>query len=442
MASAAVDASEYFVNKDTSKETLADSVFSKGFIAEKLAENHHMLRSMLQKLLKIREMAANDICGAKGFCSQIYHIVVLLESSNGMMEEKISVILKVFSNERIENLLNTWGDTNGSNGEGNISVWKPDKEMIDKVRKIHNIECDFYNHFRKISKDILPLPEIYYTQKTDMATNKPGIIIMEDLTEKAYMVPLSKGLTVQQVKNVVECLAKFHYYLLCEADQSWKETFKKSIFEGEFKDCAEAAIMGVALNCNREVFEEPLKRLRKAVDYEFGMYCYKGCAAEVGLPVLLVHGDLWSNNLMWKRQENGKLSDNVAAIIDWQILYKGNFTLDIARLIVICCDSDVRLELESCIVEHYYEIFSHLMLTAGKEMGYNLEQLKKAYQYASINMAFVLCYESSCYKQSIEGEDSADESTNEKLERFWKRARSALDDTVNMLQKVAPEWLT
>ncbi|KAI1700262.1 ecdysteroid kinase domain-containing protein [Ditylenchus destructor] len=421
MATVSSDLPEHFSNKNTAKETICGTEFSKEFVVEKLAETHPTFREKLHSS-KIREVTAKDICGAKGFCSKIYRIVAIFENSNETLEQKISVVMKVFTTD-------------------NLSEWNADEIMMDKVRQLHNIECAAYNYLGNVPKDVLPLPEVYYTQESDIAASNPGIIIMEDLTEKACMVPLSKGLSVDQVKNVVGHLAKFHHYLLCGADQSWRDCFGKSVLEGAFKDCAEVAVIGAAVNCNREVFEEPLKRLRKAVDPMWsGFYCHKEGTAE-DLPELLVHGDLWLNNLMWKRKSDGKHSDDIASIIDWQNLYKGKMTLDIARLVVICCDADVRHALEACIVEHYYEALSRMMQSSGKVMGYSLEQLKKAYQYSSLAMTVVMCNESPFYKLSVEGEDTVDESTEDKLERFWKRVRSVLDDTIQTLELIAPEWL-
>lgn len=37
------------------------------------------------------------------------------------------------------------------------------------------------------------------------------------------------------------------------------------------------------------------------------------------MPEVLQHGDTWVNNIMFEKNPDGSLGDNVAAFIDWQI---------------------------------------------------------------------------------------------------------------------------
>ena len=50
--------------------------------------------------------------------------------------------------------------------------------------------------------------------------------------------------------------------------------------------------------------------------------------------------------------------------------------MDIARLVMLCCETEVRRELESSILDYYYNEFSQLMSESGKKVEYNLEQVK------------------------------------------------------------------
>ncbi len=35
---------------------------------------------------------------------------------------------------------------------------------------------------------------------------------------------------------------------------------------------------------------------------------------------ILVHGDMWMNNIMWYKSDDGKsATDRLAAIVDWQV---------------------------------------------------------------------------------------------------------------------------
>jgi hypothetical protein len=50
-----------------------------------------------------------------------------------------------------------------------------------------------------------------------------------------------------------------------------------------------------------------------------------------GIPPCIVHGDLYAPNILWQKDAEGQISDQLGAIIDWQMvgtwhmnLFKGN----------------------------------------------------------------------------------------------------------------------
>ncbi|VDM26658.1 unnamed protein product [Toxocara canis] len=71
----------------------------------------------------------------------------------------------------------------------------------------------------------------------------------------------------------------------------------------------------------------------------------------LGIPPVIVHGDLWNANLIWKKH-NGKRT--LAAIIDWQMAHPGCAAEDIARIICCALTSKDRREHWRDILEYYY----------------------------------------------------------------------------------------
>jgi aminoglycoside/choline kinase family phosphotransferase len=136
--------------------------------------------------------------------------------------------------------------------------------------------------------------------------------------------------------------------------------------------------------------EEPLRRLDKCFRKEFFDFCHKDFPAQLGIPRMLAHGDLWTNNLLWKKSANGDETDELAAIIDWQVVFAGCVTTDISRMTVVCCDAGERHELEAYIVEFYYEELKRLMTKdGGKQLDFSLESLKRAYAMAAVNQSII-----------------------------------------------------
>jgi hypothetical protein len=100
---------------------------------------------------------------------------------------------------------------------------------------------------------------------------------------------------------------------------------------------------------------------------------------------ILNQGDSWTNNIMFRLAEDGSVMDEIAAIIDWQIIFESKFLLclshkhtrlanpfhDIARFMCICADGDVRREVERKAVDLMYDITSE----GVEKMAYTREQV-------------------------------------------------------------------
>ena len=47
-----------------------------------------------------------------------------------------------------------------------------------------------------------------------------------------------------------------------------------------------------------------------------------------GLHPVLAHGDLWSDNIMWKKSDGGDDSVEIYALYDWQVVHYGKAIFD------------------------------------------------------------------------------------------------------------------
>ncbi len=68
---------------------------------------------------------------------------------------------------------------------------------------------------------------------------------------------------------------------------------------------------------------------------------------------VILHGDLWSNNIMFKYDDNGDVEDTV--IVDFQICYFGPPVLDVTYCLYTSSNNDVT-ELDwDMLAQHYYD---------------------------------------------------------------------------------------
>ena len=107
------------------------------------------------------------------------------------------------------------------------------QKWIQDMADMHARECNFYSTFGKLG--VIPLAECYYTQELCADTRASGIIILEDLTQRAYMDRLEEGLSKQKVENIVKYIAAFHKFVICTEDRKeLVKNFKELPFD--YKD--------------------------------------------------------------------------------------------------------------------------------------------------------------------------------------------------------------
>lgn len=62
----------------------------------------------------------------------------------------------------------------------------------------------------------------------------------------------------------------------------------------------------------------------------------------LGIKPVLSHGDYWSKNIIFKRDNKGRASSRVHSILDWQNSHVGTGINDIARFILTSCSAQVQ----------------------------------------------------------------------------------------------------
>lgn len=224
---------------------------------------------------------------------------------------------------------------------------------------------------------VIPMPICYAFEK--FTGSSTGFIILEDLSGNAAILHgVDKGvLSLEKVLNVVEVLANFHVWSLSTdiplseyfgTAQDYKENW------GVWLECAKSAIVAIK-NAYPEEFGDV--NVEKALHYfEFDNFL-KLQNNYIGIvPPVLVHGDFWSNNIMFKiNPSNGQLTDEVCAVLDWSSSWMGSCMNDFGRL--FSCFPVEFLETHSdTILQKYYNTVKS---KCGPKFTASYHDIKKLY---------------------------------------------------------------
>jgi hypothetical protein len=141
------------------------------------------------------------------------------------------------------------------------------------------------------------------------------------------------------------------------------------------------------------------------------------------MPPVLVHADLWPGNLLWEKKDDEE-EPKMLAILDWQCLHAGrflesykaynahyippsplrkkfnflgSFTTDLAVLIGVSMDGEVRRKEEIAILDYFYQkLQEYKKLVNDVEVNVTFEQFKNSYKkslrYAVLPMLMTVVF--------------------------------------------------
>uniref|UniRef100_A0AC34RAT8 CHK kinase-like domain-containing protein n=1 Tax=Panagrolaimus sp. JU765 TaxID=591449 RepID=A0AC34RAT8_9BILA len=342
--------------------------FTLGWLLNSLKNDKEFHENFDQKILK--SFDAKDISVGKGFFSTVLKIVLEFEN-----DEKYSTILKIPGTE-------SWDNANSDIMNEGEEKKIGERNLVDVIIQMHETECDFYEYLSEYIPEILP--KVFHSQKW-IKNEQLGCFHMEDLSIRCKNLNFTETLTIPQFKNVIDWLAYFHSKLF--VNDEWKGKFTKQTkfftYTAGIFEAVIPKIVSVLKNGKndvvRELENEKFKKIvsnQKFIDYAF-LESYK----DHNLPALLTHADLWASNIMFKKCEKGNISENVGALLDWQVANEGNFLFDFVRLMQISLDGDVRRQMENEIFDFYIDQLNGYLENLGKEkVKFTAEQLKEAYE--------------------------------------------------------------
>ncbi|KAK0421398.1 hypothetical protein QR680_015213 [Steinernema hermaphroditum] len=398
---------------------LADSPYTISWFLKILSESSPEFCELLRKY-ELKSVSALNISGGKGFISKVYKCDIEFEG----LEHPHEVVLKVPGVDAIKDV------DKAIISEGDTS--KINDQKIQHFIRFHNQECLFYNKYAdKIAG--FPMVQMYDTGNWVVDKTR-GYLLMESMVGAAETYSIFQGFSKKQMLKIAEHLAHFHKHFLCMPDQSWTEELPLHLFQSPGAlDFVEALLKKLSA-MKPAIFEDRIKHvLGFSNSLKFHKYTTYDVYKDFGLPTVLTHGDMWTNNILWRKD-----SDEVAAFIDFQICHAGSPALDIARVLVLCSDGDVRREHEVDILKQYYRTLKRLLEIDGKSIEFTFQQLEGAYRVHLINQTIHLLFMVPffCCGDHDENMKPIWEARTEKL---MMRALFALDDALTVLETVPEE---
>ncbi|KAH7680245.1 CRE-DHS-27 protein [Aphelenchoides avenae] len=303
----------------------------------------------------------------------------------------------------------------------------------------HNAECDFYEHVK--GETVIPLPEVWYTQKVALDSTLPGLILMEDLSETAYCGKYEDGVSLDQIKTVVRHLARFHASQMARMGPSLADLEGISPLSVGYEKMFHAFIPKL-IELDPYGLRPLIEKFTPLAASQFAEFALLKRHEELGMPTLLCHGDLWTSNVMLKKCPVGGETSEIAAFIDWQIIFHGNPLYDVARY-AISADPEVRRQADSFIVQLYYDEVAKNVGEFGHSLPetFTLENVTQAYKLAFVHAAVTISYEPPLFAKTSRAAGMEEEAVEAQVAKLLARARAAIEDALKVAEEIAPAYI-
>ncbi|XGW06418.1 hypothetical protein V3C99_016598, partial [Haemonchus contortus] len=360
--------------------TPADGLFGTHVTWEDCEEN--MQRELGTKASFGPNKTTKDIGDGNGFMSKM----VLIDPDWQHKDKELPsrFVVKILTQLAIQKVFTEMSEMNNVKNSISDPKFMADMEEMQKV--CHNAEVRTYEHLMKAPEEKMRIPKIYYMKMFTESNPLKGYIIME-YVDNIRPVFIYENISPRDVKQVLRHKAVMEAISLkipIEERSKYTSPFQsvfKSMFEKEMLD----QFMAMFTAFGGEKFADKCEHVKEILSDMVDLEWVDNMAEEFGMERVLCHGDLHSNNILWRK--NGNDLDTVA-VIDYQIAHFGCAATDLVRLFSGCLSGiDRRTQWEQLLEDFYGYLREEVN---DSKMPYTLEQLKESYrQYFPIG-AFMI----------------------------------------------------
>ncbi|GMR47240.1 hypothetical protein PMAYCL1PPCAC_17435, partial [Pristionchus mayeri] len=266
-----------------------------------------------------------------------------------------------------------------------------------------------------------PFPHYYHGEEVGEIPGREGCLVLEDFSGRAASVDYVPGFTLPQIESLVDALASWHAFIFDH--QELTNAINLFKIDDEIQDYLFSESQKLEQMCP-EWFDDRITLLEKLFSADHANGAIRSYN-ELGIPAVLVHMDMNTTNVLWRKETMGTSKPQILSIIDFQQVHFGNLCEDLARILQIGTSAEMRRKHEKRFLDRYHQKLEKIM---GNGNPVSLDQVHSAYLRVFPFVANFSLFAVVCYHSMYEEMEKDEGKRAEKQEELLKRARGIIDD--------------
>ncbi|CAJ0568674.1 unnamed protein product, partial [Mesorhabditis spiculigera] len=203
----------------------------------------------------------------------------------------------------------------------------------DQARTLNDTELQFYKEMAELDeKPDIPLPRFVCGRPYGIDGLPAGYLIVEKVND-FHNIHIYQDLEEVSALAGLEVMSNMAAYSL-EHPENARKLAENRTFETHFGDFSTSWKVERGIDNMGKRFPdkaEQLQELKKVSKYFATIETLVETMLQNTKLPMLVHGDLWPGNILWRKEENGDYL--VKLVVDWQIAHIGNPCEDLVRFL-------------------------------------------------------------------------------------------------------------
>ncbi|KAF5292781.1 hypothetical protein FQA39_LY13826 [Lamprigera yunnana] len=264
-------------------------------------------------------------------------------------------------------------------------VYKNIFPLFEKIQKENNIKNVFE-----------PYPKFYESCVIDGRE----LILLDDMLKKNFKVcECYQTLNYSEALILMKEVGRLHAISFALKDQHPK------LFNGLLSELTDLEFSGAMEQTAKYVAKSMVSSCLKILDFDKDHLIYEKLISleniffdtlvsctdiqKIEPYAVIIHGDLWSTNLMFKYNET--FSPTEVCLLDWQTTKVSSPAVDISQIMFTCLNKELRnLHIDDLLKEYYNSFSNFLKEFGGKpEVFLPFEVLQKHLQVYSVTALYV-----------------------------------------------------